>query len=627
MSSLQGTVVRHREWLVSERRPLRLRVLLAAATVSLLASGGALYGAMSGGVSAGEPAARTGSHALTSRSLLSLPASPRIAASAALGADNAAYGVRASASALTAANPAQHLTSSFTATGVSLGSPGGASARLRLDGIGYGGPVSALAPVAPRVGPRANRVLYTRQAVSEWYANGPLGLEQGFTVAHAPAGAPSGDLTLRISLSSDARAVLARGGQSVSLSRAGKTLMSYGDLAATDAAGHSLRTWMTLSGGNVLLHVQAARASFPLRIDPLVKVTSFVPESLLCSLALAADGETVLLGDCTGSVIVMQRSEGVWQEQATITAAGDPAAISADGNTALVTKDGAVAVFTRSGSTWSQQATLTGAEFGDEKFGGATTLAGDGETALVNGGVVNGAGVTYVLQREGESWTQQAELKAEKPATGSEGENAIAISGDGNTALIGNSRFAAKIKKLGKVAGAAWVYTRSADTWTLEAKVIAGEKRATGFAGRVALSEDGSTAILSGLAPKGKKAKAGAAWVFARSGETWSKQSLLEESTEKFDGFGGALALSANGDAALIGVSFTASSFHESVVYLFTRAGESWSVKQEFGGVFAKEEEFGREVALSGEANVALITSFGMPHVNGEVVGVYEERP
>ena len=54
--------------------------------------------------------------------------------------------------------------------------------------MGYGSSLSALGDAAPRA--KANRVVYERAGLSEWYANGPLGLEQGFTIPRAPAGIP-----------------------------------------------------------------------------------------------------------------------------------------------------------------------------------------------------------------------------------------------------------------------------------------------------------------------------------------------------------------------------------------------------------------------------------------------------
>ena len=121
------------------------------------------------------------------------------------------YQVRGEGSALTASSPAQRLSSSFSSTGVSVRSRH-TSLNMRLAAAGYG---SSLRPVArPRHGERQPRT-YAHAGLEEWYANGPLGLEQGFTLARAPSGAQRGPLTLAVSLAGSAHASLSSDGQSV----------------------------------------------------------------------------------------------------------------------------------------------------------------------------------------------------------------------------------------------------------------------------------------------------------------------------------------------------------------------------------------------------------------------------
>ena len=106
--------------------------------------------------------------------------------SAVLGRDLPGYGVVG----LTATNAEQDLRAEFSSTGVKV-----VSGRLRLGlalvGYGYAGSsgaLPALAPVAPVAG--ANRALYSYGPLSEWWANGPAGLEQGFTVSSRPGAGP-----------------------------------------------------------------------------------------------------------------------------------------------------------------------------------------------------------------------------------------------------------------------------------------------------------------------------------------------------------------------------------------------------------------------------------------------------
>src|SRR5207302_1518959 len=116
----------------------------------------------------------------------------------------------------------------------------------------------------------------------------------------------------------------------------------------------------------------------------------------------------------------------------------------------------------------------------------------------------------------------------------------VALSGDGNTALVGGPGGKGGL-------GAAWVFTREGTTWSEQATLTGNEEIGGGELGRwgVALSFDGNTALVGGPSDN---AKVGAAWVFAREGTTWSQQAKLTGNEEigagRF-GFGVALPLTA----------------------------------------------------------------------------------
>jgi hypothetical protein len=187
--------------------------------------------------------------------------------SRALGADDPAYRAAPAGAGLALRNPRQKLAARFSTAGVSIRS-GALTVGLQLRGYGYGERVRALAAVAPTAD--ENRVLYRHGSVSEWYANGPLGLEQGFSLTARPAGRGAGPLTLALVLSGNARGVLARGRGGVTFSRDGSSL-SYRGLVVTDASGRTLPAWPTLRGRELLLRVNDARARYPLRVDPFIQ--------------------------------------------------------------------------------------------------------------------------------------------------------------------------------------------------------------------------------------------------------------------------------------------------------------------------------------------------------------------
>jgi hypothetical protein len=259
---------------------------------------------------------------------------------------------------------------------------------------------------------------------------------------------------------------------------------------------------------------------------------------------------------------------------------GSGVALSSDGRTALIGSPGddfhqneAVWVLTRSGSAWRQQAKLTGV--GADHFGAPVALSADGNTALVGApGDDDDVGSVFVFTRSGSTWTQQAKLTG----TGESGDtpvfgSSLSLSADGNTALIGgpNDHFLGGNQGY---LGAAWVFTRSGSRWTQQGGKLTGrgEIGAGGFGGDVALSADGDTALIS--APGDNRGR-GAAWVFVRSGSKWAQQGgKLTGNGETSQGSFGNAVLAANGATALIGGTI---SDVKSAEWVFNRSGSTWS--------------------------------------------------
>jgi hypothetical protein len=607
--------------------------LAAAALLALaLALAVALSHLLAGARPAAVPAARHGG--LAQPGLASLPPAAQGPVSAAVGADDPAYRVRRSDGALTAISPGQRLDSRFARTGVSLSS-GATRVRLSLQAFGYGTSLAALPGVAPRAS--ANRVVYSHAGLSASYVNGPLGLEQSFTIAHAPARA-RGALTLAIALSANAHATLSPDGRSIDFSRAGSPALSYGGLIATDARGRALRSWLALSGGRIVLRVDTRGARYPVRIDPFIHQGEKLNGEGLSgpygyigmSVALSADGDTALVGapadgtytEYTGAAFVFTRSGSTWTQQGgPLTGGGEDGgawfgesvALSADGDTALIggpIDDGAVGaawVFTRTGTTWTQQGEkLTGGgEVGEGFFGKNVALSADGDTALI--GAYNDnehRGAAWVFTRSGSTWTQQGE----KLTSGTTGIGffgwGVALSGEGDTALIGEWG-------LENGVGAAWVFTRSGSTWSKQGGPLSAgaESGLSWFGYSTALSANGDTALVGAPHAYGY---AGGGWVFTRSGTKWSQQGEpLKGSEEIGEGeLGYSAALSASGDTALLGGRVD-DDFH-GAAWAFTRSGVTWS--QDGGKLTGSEEasnreEFGWSVALSSTAETALVGS------------------
>jgi hypothetical protein len=361
------------------------------------------------------------------------------------------------------------------------------------------------------------------------------------------------------------------------------------------------------------------------------------------SVALSGDGNTALVGGpsdgSTGAVWVFTRNNtGNWTQQgsklvgrgaAFAAEQGTSVALSADGNTALIGGPGdvpagggypvgAVWVFTRdSNGNWTQQGSkLVGDGYsGYPGQGSAVALSADGNTALVGGpsdaGPNVGVGAVWVFTRDSRgNWTQQGSKLVGSGVVGfgAEQGDSVALSADGNTALVGGF---VDNNGAGGGVGAVWVFTRDSNgNWTQQGSKLVGSG-AAGWAEQgssVAISGDGNTALVGG---RNDNNGAGAVWVFARdSNGNWTQQGskLVGSGAVGSAGQGCSVALSADGHTALVGGRYDNSG--AGAVWVFRRNSGNWiqqGSKVVGSGAVGSHVLQGSSVALSGDGTTALI--------------------
>lgn len=352
------------------------------------------------------------------------------------------------------------------------------------------------------------------------------------------------------------------------------------------------------------------------------------------SLSLSGDGNTAIVGgpfdsSGTGAAWIFVRSGDAWIQQGEKLVGsgsvngtngarqGTSVALSSDGNTAIVggsgdnSGAGATWIFTRTGSHWSQQGEKligTGAIDGfiGARQGESVSLAFDGNTAIVGGPLdSSGAGASWVFTRTNGIWGQQGSKLVAGTALGEALQGwSVALSGDGNTAMVGG------IYDFNN-AGAAWIFVRSNGVWTQQGFKLygldAGEGANQGWS--VALSGDGNTAIMGG---SGDIGGTGAAWVFTRSNGVWSQEGgkLVGTGASGLAGQGESVALSADGNTAIVGGP--GDSLAEGAAWVFRRSAGSWYQQgNKLVGTGALYRDYGSfqggAVALASDGNTGLI--------------------
>lgn len=488
-----------------------------------------------------------------------------------------------------AVNRRQRLTAAFDRDGFTVRpEQGNWSWGLELTSYGVGN--QRMRVGAGVIGVDGEKIRYGRdERLEEWVINDRAGIEHGFTIRSRPAGPPDKRLRLQLRYRGDLRPVTAVTGQSLTLGRAGQEpLLSYENLRAWDANGKRLAAWFEpVDEGQLQIVLEDGQASYPVTIDPTISQQAFLKASVngtdgygddQFGHAVAIHGNTAVIG-APGE---RSRATGV---------NGDQFDNSADDS-------GAAYVFVRNGTTWSQQAYLkaSNTEEGD-RFGfsvaifGETIVIGadqeDSAASGVNGNQSNNfapeSGAAYVFVRNGTTWTQQEYLKASNTDSGDFFGGSVSIHGE--TIVVG------------------------AD---LESSA------ATGFNGNQLNNSSYSS---------------GAAYVFTRTGFTWSQQAYLKASnTGDGDQFGCAVAI--NGETIVVGAfgessmatgvngdQANNSSFGSGAVYVFVRTGASWSQQAYLkASNTGTSDSFGRAVAISGNTVVvgARFESSAATGVNGD---------
>lgn len=174
-------------------------------------------------------------------------------------------------------------------------------------------------------------------------------------------------------------------------------------------------------------------------------------------------------------------------------------------------------------SQFVHRSTLVGTGYVNTPWQGtAASISADGIVAVVGGEQDSlGRGSAWVYTRNGNQWTQMGDRLIPKGAIWSASQPlyfglATAISANGNTIAIGgyydNNR-----------SGATWIFERNGNRWIQQGtKLVGSQGIGNSFQGyAIALSADGNTLLVGGREDNGAR---GAAWIFQRTGNTWSQQ-------------------------------------------------------------------------------------------------------
>ena len=255
---------------------------------------------------------------------------------------------------------------------------------------------------------------------------------------------------------------------------------------------------------------------------------------------------------------------------------------------------------------------------GNGSQGQAVAISGDGQSAIAGApNDASGAGGVYFYGLSTNQWTQVGTKMVGSGATGAAAQGAsVAISGDGKTAAVGGNTD-------NQNAGATWIFINTRDGWQQQAMVVGtGAIGAASQGSSVALSNDGNTLAVGGT---GDNNGVGSVWIFTRSAGSWALQAkLVGTGNTGASSQGFSVALSADGNTLAEGGPND--NQNAGGVWIFTRSAGTWSAATDgplvgSGGSAARQ---GNSVALSGAGNTLVV---GGPADNGQTGAVWVFQP
>jgi trimeric autotransporter adhesin len=488
----------------------------------------------------------------------------------------------------------------------------GASIQLANDhwttralGFGYGSELREAKTIG--LTSHGNRVEFRRHGLTEWYENGPLGLEQGFTLVRAPGLAHGQPLTVAIELPGSFQPRLDSAQKNLTLSRSGGALLHYGGLTAVDANGRELRSWMEVARDRLLLRVDDTKASYPVTIDPLLQVASMTAcdtidwDAFGSSAAISADGSTVVVGSnpwyagcplCTGVgpqtsaayVFVRPSSRTGWfgpdlvEAQAKLIPnfpdgsfeVSSSVSISGDGSTIAIVEPGTVFIYVEPSTGWGQSspmmqtAALTPSNMIPDNYW-SVALSTDGNT-IVAGSNLSGTADVFVKPSTGWSSTstQTAALSDVMTVTGALSSDdfgeSVSVSDDGSTVLVGAPSW--------NNTGAVYVFVRPELGWadaTASIQLAPSDSVAQENTGLpVSVSGDGST-VVAGAQGSAK------AYIFTKPATGWTNGAQTAELTPSGTAsmFGNGVAMSEDGSTIAVSA--------QTSIYVFKKPALGWA--------------------------------------------------
>lgn len=322
-------------------------------------------------------------------------------------------------------------------------------------------------------------------------------------------------------------------------------------------------------------------------------------------LDISSDGNYVII-NCTSenAAYIFVRSGNSWSKQAKLNAYGYCRNVSIDATGTRVTvgtdtSSGQVQVYSRSGATWVFEASLN-SNYGSIDY--ASSISGDGATIIIGCCDWNSYyGLCVIYTRSGTNWTYRTNITAADASSNLSFGTSVDINYNGTYVVIGTQRTSTGPNCF-------YVFTGAGTSWTQQAKLITpdtGNVNGDYFGYRVSITDNGDRIITGAML--GGTNGAGKAYIFVRTGSSWSQEAILQApGPTNLAFFGCSVCISKDGTKVIVGESNgdPPGITDTGRAHLFSRSGSTWSLGATLyaSDRSSSSDNFGTSVTMSGDS-------------------------
>ena len=282
---------------------------------------------------------------------------------------------------------------------------------------------------------------------------------------------------------------------------------------------------------------------------------------------------------------------------------------------ASVVDSGSVYIYLRTGSSWTIESTIDNPNStASDNFGNAVDINSDGTRVIIGAyqedpGAVSNAGSAYIYSRSGTTWSLEDTITKTIPVDTDNFGIDVSIDSTGTRVIIG-----AYLEDTGASgAGSAYVYSRSGTTWTLEQEINNPSPLLNDqFGNSVSIDSTGTRLIIAANRDDTGAADSGSAYVYSRSNTTWTlEQEINNPSPLLNDQFGNSVSIDSTGTRLIIAANRDDTGAADTgSVYIYSRSGTIWTLEQEINNPSPViNDYFGNSVIMNSDGSKVIIAA------------------